>query len=142
VLGRISNALLAAGGEDGCLKWAQVGGHDGFVRRKGSCRHLDAVMVPETARTAMFARVMEIGLLMRCVCFYPSPILLEPSGDGLVDATWCHVSFRKLKASLTVLSSFSLSCSGSLFRAVPCVTITARTAPTVTEASRQRLAEE
>jgi hypothetical protein len=64
---------------------------------KDSGRHLDAIVDPETARTPLFARVMEIGLLIRCVCFHPSPFLIEQSGDHFADAMWCHVSFHKMK---------------------------------------------
>jgi hypothetical protein len=53
---------------------------------------------PEREMTPVFARVMEIGLLMCGVCFYPTVLLSEQSADHFDEAKHCQVSFHKLKA--------------------------------------------
>lgn len=41
---------------------------------------------PEREMTPVFARVMEIGLLMCGVCFYPSVLFTEQSADHFDEA--------------------------------------------------------
>jgi hypothetical protein len=74
---------------------------------KDSGRDLGAIVDPETARTPVFARLMEIGLLIRCVCFHPSPFLIGQS-DHFADAMWCHVSFHKMRGFFFTLLLFFL----------------------------------
>jgi hypothetical protein len=82
---------------------------------------------PEREMTPVFAPVMEIGLLMCGVCFYPSVLFTEQSADHFDDVEHSHVSFHKLKAPpfffalFSHCSLFTISLSFSMYTIQCCI---------------------